>query len=731
MTVLGTRTRQDFAIIGGTTYDLAPDFLFLEDYNIFCVETLADGTTRDLVLGTDYTVSGGDGGSGTVTTMQVLTGQKLTVYRDVEAIQQYDARVGDGFNTDTFERQLDRMVMAIQETERIAGDSITLPITTPEDVSNVLPPPEAHKYIRWNSSATMFENVDGTIPVATVESQTLSDGQTIVNFTNDTSVASFVINGPNCDNGRLLGGVDYTLQGNTMTLTQSYPAGTIITMAYSDFNAGVLAPPSEPEYIKSYETIDLIRDAEQEGSAYLADEKRNGMFSWDPSDLSAEVANDPLSGGYIAPSSDLSGASGAWVRRYDEPINATWFGAVGDGVTDISDVIHELEGYGKATVFPQGEYKIDDAGNYGTPFLGFNIDFIDGANVFTSFTDLGRKALFKKMYRSENEYTDTPTSYTNLFEFSGFHLNHLNTMGYQENYDTDEGGRTMVPGYSVDGSHQGEGDVCAFYGNYGVAAHDNAGSVYQWTGANSGTITAGQVGCLTSKTNAYGAEFHITNTDYQGGGYRDTSGLGMVVSLERYITNADTYHTLWAGVRVQADTGYPMDVAFQAIGKATIGLDFSGVDFEQIGGDDSKCAIALKAEDRIYFDFDKKVAPNWHGFQPDLPRETYMEFDGVKYDFVTEGVVHFQTSDSATVVVGGFSVYKEDLLVMDVCNADESFIYIGNTGKHVSINGTLHLTGPTTSSTATAGTADPLPSNPFTYLTINIDGTDYKVPVFS
>ena len=162
MTVLGTRTKQNFEIIGGTTYDLAPDFLFLEDYNIFCVETLQDGTTRDLVLGTDYTVSGGDGGSGTVTTMEVLTGETLTVYRDVEAIQQYDARVGDGFNTDTFERQLDRMVMAIQETETESNGGIRLPITIGDEVSTVIPAPEPNMFIRWNADGTEFINSPGT-----------------------------------------------------------------------------------------------------------------------------------------------------------------------------------------------------------------------------------------------------------------------------------------------------------------------------------------------------------------------------------------------------------------------------------------------------------------------------------------------------------------------------------------------------------------------------------------
>lgn len=59
-----------------------------------------------------------------------------------------------------------------------------------------------------------------------------------------------------------------------------------------------------------------------------------GTFYADTSDLSTEVAADTQSGIYVAPSSDLTGASGAWVREYSDSLNVKWFGAIGDGVTD-------------------------------------------------------------------------------------------------------------------------------------------------------------------------------------------------------------------------------------------------------------------------------------------------------------------------------------------------------------------------------------------------------------
>lgn len=52
-----------------------------------------------------------------------------------------------------------------------------------------------------------------------------------------------------------------------------------------------------------------------------------GQFYWNASDLSASVTADTQSGIYVAPDSDATGASGAWVRQYSGPVNVAWFGA--------------------------------------------------------------------------------------------------------------------------------------------------------------------------------------------------------------------------------------------------------------------------------------------------------------------------------------------------------------------------------------------------------------------
>jgi hypothetical protein len=71
---------------------------------------------------------------------------------------------------------------------------------------------------------------------------------------------------------------------------------------------------------------DLAARTPTEGdTATLTEEGREGLFIFRSGDYSAEVTADPEQGLYVAPASDDTGASGAWVRQYDGAINALWF----------------------------------------------------------------------------------------------------------------------------------------------------------------------------------------------------------------------------------------------------------------------------------------------------------------------------------------------------------------------------------------------------------------------
>lgn len=95
-------------------------------------------------------------------------------------------------------------------------------------------------------------------------------------------------------------------------------------------------------------------------AAFLTESGRGGHFKWDSSDLSTEVTADTESGIYVAPTSDLTGASGAWVRDFYGDVDPRWFGVVADGVTDDSAAIIAADAADVGQLrFTKGDYLIE------------------------------------------------------------------------------------------------------------------------------------------------------------------------------------------------------------------------------------------------------------------------------------------------------------------------------------------------------------------------------------
>jgi len=102
-------------------------------------------------------------------------------------------------------------------------------------------------------------------------------------------------------------------------------------------------------------------------SVYLSgrttpDDGGQGHFIWNSSDNSANVTNDPLHGIYVPPNSDLTGASGCWVRQYPAgTINVAWFGAIPSGA-DITAAMQAafVLGAGQQIIGSLGAYYLTD-----------------------------------------------------------------------------------------------------------------------------------------------------------------------------------------------------------------------------------------------------------------------------------------------------------------------------------------------------------------------------------
>jgi hypothetical protein len=101
---------------------------------------------------------------------------------------------------------------------------------------------------------------------------------------------------------------------------------------------------------------ELAGVSDQQKPVVLCEPGREGIFAWDPANLSTAVAGDPRQAIYVAPASAPSGASGAWVRRHAGPKNAGWFGAIGDGITDNAVALQAWLDSGGHLYLPAGEY---------------------------------------------------------------------------------------------------------------------------------------------------------------------------------------------------------------------------------------------------------------------------------------------------------------------------------------------------------------------------------------
>jgi hypothetical protein len=77
----------------------------------------------------------------------------------------------------------------------------------------------------------------------------------------------------------------------------------------------------------------------------LTEAGREGTFLFDSSNLSAKVGADPMQAIYVAPVSDPTGASGAWVRGAITSLRPEWFGADPTGVADSLPAINAMLAY--------------------------------------------------------------------------------------------------------------------------------------------------------------------------------------------------------------------------------------------------------------------------------------------------------------------------------------------------------------------------------------------------
>lgn len=141
----------------GTNGPWSIPFYFLADADIRAVYADAAGVETDLVLTTDYTLTGAaDPAGGTLTTVTAYaSGGTVTILRDVDALQPVEFQDGDPFPASTTNRSLDRLTMLAQQLKENIGRALVLPASDAANPELPIVSARAGRFAAFDSSGAV------------------------------------------------------------------------------------------------------------------------------------------------------------------------------------------------------------------------------------------------------------------------------------------------------------------------------------------------------------------------------------------------------------------------------------------------------------------------------------------------------------------------------------------------------------------------------------------------
>lgn len=159
MTVASATARSGPYAGNGSTTVFAYTFRILDETHLRLVLANAAGVESVLVLTTHYSVSGvGSSGGGNVTMATApVTGETLTIVRDVPFTQETDYQNQGAYYAETVEDAIDLLTMTDQQLSERMGRSVTLPVaSTTTDLT--FPTPTAGTLIGWDAAGAALAN---------------------------------------------------------------------------------------------------------------------------------------------------------------------------------------------------------------------------------------------------------------------------------------------------------------------------------------------------------------------------------------------------------------------------------------------------------------------------------------------------------------------------------------------------------------------------------------------
>ncbi|PBB75214.1 hypothetical protein CK227_10505 [Mesorhizobium sp. WSM4308] len=144
-------------------------------------------------------------------------------------------------------------------------------------------------------------------------------------------------------------------------LTTTAAGRNILTLAS---NAAIRDALDAPVYVANRTALAALSVVNDTVAIIYNEGGRNGTFLFSSSNLSTLVTADTAQGVYVAPASDTTGASGAWVRKNDGKVFATWFGldpaaTATANTTALTAAFNFARTYTGAVHIPSGDYNLN------------------------------------------------------------------------------------------------------------------------------------------------------------------------------------------------------------------------------------------------------------------------------------------------------------------------------------------------------------------------------------
>lgn len=330
MTVLSTTSSQRFHGSGSTgPFTFSWRFLANTDLKIYRIAepNETDVSLEDPVLlteGDDYTLTGaGSYTGGSLTLVAALAdGEDLVIKRQTATLQKTDIRnQGNNFYPEVHEDAFDAQVMMIQDRDRevsgnaeeISGIKPRLAAAEVDVLGHGVRLGEAEAGLSRSLKFPAEDAADPTLPA-------LADRASKYLWFDSTGALQII-------EGEGLPSVPVSTTPLPGAAAQYDAAGGLAaeTLTFTDVRGPVV------HRVATIADLHLISGSSGRQAVQVMEAGRGGLFKWDGSNLSVQVAADTQSGIYVAPAAAPTGASGAWVRQYSgDQVNVKWFGAKGD-----------------------------------------------------------------------------------------------------------------------------------------------------------------------------------------------------------------------------------------------------------------------------------------------------------------------------------------------------------------------------------------------------------------